>query len=335
MAHPKSMRSISSILVIQLLFATSRPTLLQAAEPAASATSSASSTPLSESLSGVAKEHYENAKLLFENGDHAGALLKFQLAYDNSHDPRLLWNIAACEKQQRHYARMTLLIEQYLRDGGSLINETERSNAQIVLDTLKPFVGELQLQVNEPGATVKIDDVEAGTTPVPTLRVDMGTRKLRVSKSGFEDWNGTQNIAGGTTVSVAVELKAIRHVGTLQVLLDGAYEVFVDGKRVGVGNWTGELPSGTHAVVIQGKGMLPYHSDVLISDKQTNSVRVSLRPEPVSAAPHSSNNTWLWVGGGTLLAAGLATGAYFLFRPSDKQAASPWGTMQSYPLQLP
>lgn len=348
MTHPKLHRITSSILLIELLLTTVRPALLHAAEAkagvkspptvptTATESSAAAKTPLAESLSGVAKEHYENARLLFHNGDHAGALLKFQLAYENSHDPRLLWNIAACEKQQRHYAKMTSLIEQYLHDGAALINESERSNAQIVLDTLKPFVGDLQLQVNEPAATVTVDDEKAGTTPVPTLRVDMGARKIRVYKEGFENWNGTQNITGGTSVSVTVELKQIRHVGTLQILLDGAYDVLIDGKRVGAGNWTGELPSGTHVVVIKGKGMLPYQSDVLITDKQTNSVRVSLRPDSTAAAPQSGgSNTWLWVTGGTLLAAGLATGAYFLFRPGDSRPVSPSGTMQGWPVQLP
>jgi hypothetical protein len=341
MAHSKFMQFTASMLLVELLLTTVRPALVYAAEAASKAASSPgapapAAVPMSESLTGIAKEHYENGKLLFENGDHAGALLKFQLAYDNAHDPRLLWNIAACEKQQRHYAKMAMLIEQYLKAGNSVITDAERSNAEVVLDTLRPFVGELQLQVNEPGATVMVDDAKVGTTPLPTLRVDMGARKLRVSKEGFEDWTSTQNINGGATVSVPVELRPIRHVGALQVLLDGGYDVLVDGKRVGMGNWTGELPSGTHSLDIQGKGMLPYHSDVVINDKQTNSVRVSLRPEPATVAPQSHNNyTWLWAAGGTLLAGGLATGAYFLFRPGDKRPDSLPGTMPGGPVQLP
>ena len=201
---------------------------------------------------------------------------------------------------------------------------------------LKRFVGEIQLQVSESGATVMVDDEKVGTTPLPTLRVDMGARKLRVAKQGFDDWTGNQNINGGAAVSVTVELRPIRHVGSLQVLLDGAYDVLIDGQRVGLGNWTGELPSGTHTLDIQGKGMVPYHSDVLVSDKQTNSVRVSLRPEPAVVTPQSSSNyTWLWVAGGTLLTAGLASGAYFLFRPTYKRPDSQPGTMPGGPVQLP
>src|SRR5882724_2714841 len=60
--------------------------------------------PLSESLTGGAKSDYEAARLLYGDGDHAGALVKFQSAFDQSKEPRLLWNMAACEKNLRHYA---------------------------------------------------------------------------------------------------------------------------------------------------------------------------------------------------------------------------------------
>jgi hypothetical protein len=354
MAHPKTTRLITSVLLLELLCATTQPALSYAADVTAAAVAPApevappappvapmapgvAKTPLAESLTGAAKEHYENGRLLFDNRDFSGAALKFRLAYESSHDARLLWNVAACEKQLRHYAKMSLLLEQYLREGSSLISETERSNAQTVLETLQPFVGHVELTVNEPDATVTVDDEKVGTTPVPMFRVDMGARKIRVTKEGFEDWNSSQNVAGGTAISITAELKKVRHVGMLQILADGAYDVVVDGARVGVGSWSGELPSGMHTVDVRGKAMLPYQSDVVIVDKQKNTLRVSLRPEPAAAvAPSSGSHTWLWVAGGTLLAAGLATGAYFLLRPADtERPASPSGTIQGWPVQLP
>src|SRR5271154_4391087 len=65
--------------------------------------------PLSQSLTGEAKAAYDAAKLLLGDGDFAGAAIKFRAAYDQAGDARLLWNIAACEKNQRHYARTMAL----------------------------------------------------------------------------------------------------------------------------------------------------------------------------------------------------------------------------------
>lgn len=347
MAYLKKCRFIAPVLMCELLWSTVHPTLLHAAEaasamvPAPVKTSGASeqvngskTLSLEESLTGVAKQHFRDAWRLNEIQDYAGASLKFRLAYDESKDARLLWNIAACEKGLRHYAKMTLLIEQYLREGSPLIGEKDLSDAQTVLDEIRTLVAQLELTINEPAATVFVDDEKVDATPGSKLRVDMGPRKIRVSKVGFEDWSTVQNVLGGTTVPVTVELKKVRHVGTLRIQADGAYDVLVDGTRVGIGNWTGELPSGAHTLDVRGKGMLPYQSDVVVTDEQMNLVRVSLRPE--TAANAQNSNTWLWVTGGTLLAAGLVTGGYFLLRPGETvHATMIAGTMQPGTINLP
>lgn len=332
MARPTFQRFIVPVLILGLLTSTLATAPLLAAEVG----ERASSTPLSESLTGPAKEHYENARLLFDNGDYAGALLKFRQAYESSRDARLLWNIAACEKKQRHYAKMSLLIEQYLREGGPLISEIERSNAESVLDTLQPFVGQIELRVNEPGAAVTIDDEAVGATPLLPLRVDMGRHKIRVSKPGFDDWSVLQDVTGGTSLALNAELKVTRHTGVLRVIVDGGHDVFIDGARVGVGNWSGELPSGTHRLNVRGKGMLPYDTDVVVADKQTDTLRVSLRPEIAPRSDNGTSSAWIWIAGGTLLTAGLLTGGYLLYHSGEMERPSPQrGTMPPGYFELP
>src|SRR3954462_5833949 len=49
--------------------------------------------PLAESLTGQAKADYDAGRLLFGDDDFAGALVKFQRAFDNVRDVRLLWNM--------------------------------------------------------------------------------------------------------------------------------------------------------------------------------------------------------------------------------------------------
>mgnify|MGYP001215385235 CR=1 FL=1 len=44
----------------------------------------------------------------------------------------------------------------------------------------------LTISSNPPGAIVKVDDVEIGRTPVSTSFVYYGTRKIQLSKAGFE-----------------------------------------------------------------------------------------------------------------------------------------------------
>jgi hypothetical protein len=60
----------------------------------------------------------ESAKLLFDDGDHAGARTRFKRAYDVSKDVALLWNIGVCEKALNHCAGSARVVSRYLKEGG-------------------------------------------------------------------------------------------------------------------------------------------------------------------------------------------------------------------------
>src|SRR5262245_19046704 len=87
----------------------------------------AHAAPLSEALTGSAKAEYDAGKILYADGDYAGAALKFGSAYDLSKDPRLLWNMAGAEKNHRHYARVEQLVKRYVSESGAAVNEADRA----------------------------------------------------------------------------------------------------------------------------------------------------------------------------------------------------------------
>src|SRR5882724_2041987 len=66
--------------------------------PAVGASSLASPPSLSEALTGAAKADYDAARILYDDGDFRGAFQKLKSSYEQSKDARLLWNMAACEK---------------------------------------------------------------------------------------------------------------------------------------------------------------------------------------------------------------------------------------------
>jgi hypothetical protein len=74
---------------------------------------------LARSLTGEAKTSYESAKqLLFDDGDHAGALTRFKRAYDVSKDVARLWNTGVCEKELNHFAGSARVVSRYLKERG-------------------------------------------------------------------------------------------------------------------------------------------------------------------------------------------------------------------------
>ena len=126
--------------------------------------------PLAESLTGTARAEYEAGRILYQDGDYGGALLKFELVYKASKDPRLLWNMAAASKNLRKYSQVQSLLTRFLAEAGPLLTDADRQQASALLETVKPFIGKVTLRVNQDGAEVSVDGAPAGTTPLPSSR---------------------------------------------------------------------------------------------------------------------------------------------------------------------
>ncbi|WP_437320377.1 PEGA domain-containing protein [Sorangium sp. So ce385] len=270
-----------------------------AGAPAASAP--APQGPLSETLTGEAKAEYEAARILFNDGDFRNAIIKFERAYQLSRDPRLLWNIALCQKNLQRYARLLGTVEKLLQDAGPQLSEQDRKDAAALIEATKAYVSRLDLQASEAGATVFVDGEEVGQTPLrePVL-LDVGTRKIRVTKKGFEAFEVSQQVPGGGVVTVAATLEKEVHEGRLIVAAPPNAVISVDGRVVGRGSYDGPVPSGGHTLRVTASDMVSHQSEVMIHDNQTRRVQVSLEP-----APKKSNvEQWLWIGGGVAVLTG-------------------------------
>ncbi len=311
--------------------ATSAP----AAGPPTTGTPAPAALPLAESLRGPARADYAAARILYEDGDYAGALTKLESAYAASKDPRLLWNMAACEKALRHYARVIVLLEQYLSEGSAWIGEDERQATHELVETVRGFVNEVRLDVQPAGVDVLVDGVKHVTAPLTKpLWLDMGKRRLRFEKPGFVAQDMDVELTGGKSVELRVQLQPEVHEGTLRIVSDASAVISIDGRVVGTGSWLGRLPSGPHRVQISATGKRPHDSEVLIKDRDTSSVHVALvedRPAPGAYAKDSSSPLW-WIVGGVAAVSAAGIGSYFLFHPGEDPAEPTTGTLGGFDL---
>ena len=299
----------------------------QAQQPAPSPPPAAPAS-LSESLKGLAKAEYEAGKILYGDGDYANARVKFQRAHDIAGDPRLLWNIAACEKNLRRYTRVLTIVERYQREGGASLTEQDREEAAALIKAVKPFVSTLKVAVSEAGADVLVDDEKVGTSPLkePAL-VDVGKRTIIVRKPGFKDFVRVEQVAGGTDLTIVAKLVKEVHRGRVVIEAGPGDLITIDGKMVGRGRWEGELPSGGHSLRVTAPGMATHQSEILVQDDKSRRIPIALNPLPKSDAA-----TWLWVAGGAALVAGAIIGGAVLFQPSD--APQTQGTLGTFPLSF-
>lgn len=289
--------------------------------PAPAPPAPAAPLPLSETLTGQAKADYESAKLLFSDGDNAGAAIKFKSAYDNSKDPRLLWNMAACEKNLRRYSRALKQLRQYVAEGGDKVTAQDRAEAQELIKVMEPFTAKLKIKVTEPGAEVYVDDELIGTSPIEPLVVDFGARKVRVRKPEFEEFTKELAVGGTAELAVDVALVKIVHEGHLHLKTQNEASISIDGKVVGGGSWSGSLPSGGHLIRITAPKKVAYQSEVYLQDKENRDLNVTLEDEPSKGVP-----TWMWIAGGVVVAGGVTTGVLMLSR-SESTYEGPRGNL--------
>ena len=279
------------------------------ASPSADAPAAA---PLATSLTGEARSDYDSARSLFEIGDFNGALLKFKHAFEVSSDPRLLWNMGACEKELHHYGRSVILVDRFLRDSGSRISTETRDNASATLTALRGLSSQGTLTGAPDGARVFVDDELAGSAPLAApLTLDIGSHKIRVEHPDFEPFEqNIDGVTGGGALSVTVAMRPLT-AGHLHVVASPGDTIVVDGKVLGTEQWDGTLPPGNHKLRVTATGKTPFEADVELAPRGTRSVQVSLHAE-------SKGALWPWLVGGGALVAGAVIGGYFLFKPKDE-----------------
>ncbi len=264
-------------------------------------------TPLADSLTGSAKTDYDIGRILFRDKDYANALLKFQSAYNAAKDKRLLWNIAACEKDLRHYARALRLVLQY--EAKAPLTADEKDDADAVVTELKTLVAPLRVNVEIVGAHVFVDNEDVGVTPLSDpVTVSLGTRIVRVTKPGFVTAERTVTVKDPTELALDVALAPEIHEGRIVVIAHATDTIRIDtDKFVSMGRLEARLATGPHRLLVTAPGMRKQESDVIVEENRMRSITITLEKEKGGGLP-----LWAWLGGGTVLAAGVAVAAYFI-----------------------
>jgi hypothetical protein len=277
---------------------------------------------------------FADGRKLFKNRDYAGADVKFERAYELSRNPAVLLYIAECAKNVGDYSRQVDALSA-LQDVPR-VTALEAGAAQDDLDdipeilgTLMRFVDKLHLSVNESGAEVFVGEKQVGTTPLPQpLLLNLGDRKIRVTKQGFKDAEQTVHVKGGAVEPLSMTLKRIVHEGRLIVDAEPDALVQLDNRPMDFGHWEGPVASGRHTLRVTASGKLPHEREVIIADDKWQEVHVTLPPAP--------NRDWpkLIVVGVGAVAVGFITGAVLLTRSSGGGPVPP-GMVSSGPLSWP
>jgi len=151
---------------------------------ATSAAAEKAQKPLNEILRGDALDAYAKGRDLFEAGDVVTGHAKLLEAYEISKNPRLLWNMAACSKSSRHYARAIDELTRFLADGRDQITAEQAKRAEEVRATLYSLVAAATITRAPEDASLTIDG-EPATRGAGPYYLELGKHELRLERDGY------------------------------------------------------------------------------------------------------------------------------------------------------
>jgi PEGA domain len=235
-----------------------------------------------EELPDPARKDWDAARDLLDTSDFAGALVEYQRAYEQSKNPRVLYNVAICEKNLRHYARAQVRFKQELIDGAGKISAQEESDVKAAIQALEPFVSTLEVTASEPGATLLIDGEAGGQTPFDKpVPIDVGPHEVRLHKDGFIDAVQTVAVAGGVPAKVTFSIDPAVKKSTVNVTVTGTpgASVVIDGIDMGQAPFKGEVVAGRHTFEARAPGFVPARQTTEVVYKEPLSVGLVLAVE--------------------------------------------------------
>jgi hypothetical protein len=297
------------------------------------------------------RTHFNRGVALFDQGNHDGALIEFQRAWELSQRPSVLFNIAATCQALHRYADAIEAIERFLASRGAT-DVRQRRHAQRTLNELRGLVAFVRITTEPADATLTLD---GHTQPANgELVIGPGTHRVEAARSGRNSAAAEFTIASGEHRDVRLTLTVagvatppptvvIFDTGrgapppppppppaTIEVLnAPAGATLAIDDVVAPSPERPVEVRPGRHHLVASAPGVRPWRGEVLVRDATQHRLALSLAAESRALPP-----VWFWVAAsttGALLISTIATGAAALGTHAD-YAALPSGSPQIAPL---
>lgn len=274
-----------------------------------------------------ARTHFENGIALIsgDSKDYGAALVEFQASVGLYATKSGLFNLGLCYSKLSRYDEALDTFARLQREFASTLDEATRADIEREIKAIRERSSELTVAVSQPGATVRLDGVVVGRSPLAKPLV-LAAREhyLEVEMPGFEPVRRKLALARGQTRTESVELAPL--AGKLMVSAGevvGAV-ITVDGRRAGLTPLAApvSLPAGEHSVGVSKPGYqaLPQQR-VFVLGGQLASLSFPLRPNlppPARRAardPRSVDHTFAtagWIGAGLGATSAVLGGIFWL-----------------------
>ena len=142
---------------------------------------------------------------------------------------------------------------------GAKAPAAKKTAAEARIRELGAKTGSVNVNVNEAGATIFVDDKPAGTSPLPSpLRVVAGAHRFKVTKDGFAPFEQALPVVANGAAAITASLVVTATKGKVAVKEQSgkAVRVLVDGVDMGDAPWSGDLDPGPHEIGARAPGLV-------------------------------------------------------------------------------
>jgi hypothetical protein len=237
-----------------------------------------------------ARERFDRGLKLFEAGDNAAALAEFKRAYDLVPNLVVMYNVGLVYAAMNRPVEAVDALDLALAEGGAkLASDDQRRKARQVRDEQSSRIARVMVISDRP-ATIEIDGVEAGTTPLrEPLRVASGAHTISLLATGYLPTHRQLMFAGQITETLTLSLTPAEtttaHL-TVTASVPGA-DVLVNGKVVGATPLPASIAvaPGRAEVELRRAGYRRVARSISLDEGASGAVDVVLEEDPTAAAP--------------------------------------------------
>jgi hypothetical protein len=144
--------------------------------------------------------------------------------------------------------------------------EVKGADRKRVLANLKRRTGEIAVSLKTPKANLYIDGkpVEIGLGNTLEKEFPSGCYRIKVTKEGYESWEGDLVVTAGQRAEVSVELKMKKGELFIQAEPSGA-SIYLEGKSIGMGSYEGkELSPGPYKIRVVKEGYVSWEGEATV-----------------------------------------------------------------------
>src|SRR5688572_29785855 len=177
----------------------------------------AADAPLGNDLE-LAKAHFRTGEIYYERGRFSDAAREFEEAYRLSQRAELLYNMGKSYDGGGDHARALGAYRRFMK---AVLESPDRAIVQKRIEALSRLVGRVTITSDVEGASITLDGISVGTTPLPEpIEVNPGAHNVIASHEGHKTWKGPFVAAPGAPVTVNARLESLVKVTVVKEVVE-------------------------------------------------------------------------------------------------------------------